>query len=167
MQMAWQVFGLGHTTVAGVVGLTRKGFIDMMVRNGLIYPAGQANAYSGLLTRRRGGLEMAAGVGFPIVPIGSESFMPGLDVPMTGHVATQTLYKQREAAWVEEYRRVFGVQDMNLIGGGEQGGGMMMGGGGWQMAMWLENFRHNMTMDALTPGYRVGDRAYYTGGLNW
>src|SRR5687768_9250949 len=57
MQMAWRVFGLKYTTAMGAVGLTRKGFMDMMARDGLIYPPGQATAYSDLLARRRGELE--------------------------------------------------------------------------------------------------------------
>ncbi|KAM6524463.1 hypothetical protein FALCPG4_010075 [Fusarium falciforme] len=167
MQMAWRVFELEYTTTttttgATVPGLTRQGFRAMMVRDGLIYPPGQAKAHSALLARHRSRLS-TQGAAFPAVPIGTESLTPP-SVPATGDAETQTVYKERQAAWVNEYRSRFGGQGM---GGMEMGLGMR---GGWPMEM--ETFRHNMTMEAMTPGYRVpngmgGYNYHYTGGLSW
>ncbi|KAK0730898.1 hypothetical protein B0H67DRAFT_563234 [Lasiosphaeris hirsuta] len=170
MRMAWRIFELEHTTVAtargAVPGLTRQGFRTMMVRDGLIYPPGQANAYSNFLDRHRGKL-LAQGVAIPPAEMDAESLMPP-GVPLAGDVDTQRLYKQRQGAWVAEYRSCFGGQDYH------QEAGMAAGvePGGWALAMQLQTFKHNMTMDALTQGYSApnGRGSYdyhYTGGLSW
>jgi hypothetical protein len=56
--------------------------------------------------------------------------------------------------------------------GQQQGFGMGGGGVDWGMAMQMQTFKHDMTMSALTPGYREpngwgGYDYHYTGGLNW
>ncbi|KAK5992596.1 hypothetical protein PT974_06010 [Cladobotryum mycophilum] len=176
MEMAWRLFELEYTTIINtsgltVPGLTREGFRAMMVRDGLIYPPGQASAHSALLARHRGTLLTTQGAAFPAVPIGAESLMPP-GVPATGDAETQRVYKERQAAWTKEYASRFGGQGMGTEMGMGMGMAPDMNGGGWQMAMQMQNFKHNMTMDAMTPGYRVpngmgGYTYHYTGGLNW
>ncbi|KAK3363142.1 hypothetical protein B0T25DRAFT_526424 [Lasiosphaeria hispida] len=169
MRMAWRIFELEHITVTtargAAPGLTRQGFRTMMVRDGLIYPPGQANAYSNFLDRHQDRLS-AQGLVLPPVGIGAESFMPP-GVPLAGDADTQRLFKQRQGAWVAEYKTRFGGQDY-------QGAGMaaVMEPGGWALAMQLQTFKHDTTMQALAPGYsasngRGGYDYHHTGGLNW
>jgi len=55
---------------------------------------------------------------------------------------------------------------------GRQGIGIGLGDcDRWAMAMQIQTFKHNMTMYAMTPGYRVpngwgGCNYHYTGGLH-
>jgi hypothetical protein len=148
MALYWRIFGLEQNTGVrfdgtAVPGLTRKGFMDMMVRDGLMYPLGQAKSYSALLSRRRGELVARAGVEFPMGPVGAESFMLMGEIPATGHTETQRVYEQGVAVWGEEYRTRFGGGNMAMSGGQ----------GRWQMAMGTENWRHNTVMEALTTSF--------------
>ncbi|KAL8365326.1 hypothetical protein RB595_004231 [Gaeumannomyces hyphopodioides] len=165
MEMAWRIFGLEYTaaTITTAPGLTRQGFRTMMVRDGLIYPVGQAKAHSALLARYRDRLSAQGVAAFPAGPLETESLMPP-GVPATGDAETQNVYKERQAVWAREYRCRFG--------GGQGELGVGMGAADVATAMQMATFRHNMTMDAMTPGYRVPDgrggyNYHYTGGLNW
>jgi hypothetical protein len=165
IQMAWRVFGLEYTTVGNVPGLTREGFKDLMVRDAIIFPPGQARAYNSLLVKHRESLSVRGGV-FPAGEIGMGCFMPA-GVPATGDEETQRVFKERQGVWGREYRLRFPrTQQASMVSR------QMETAGGWGLAMQLENFKHDMTMDALTPGYAVpngwgGYSYHYTGGLNW
>ena len=87
-------------------------------------------------------------------------------VAPTGDMQVQMRYKERRERWVTEYKMRFGG------GGGSGAANMDQGMMDIGMAMRMENWKHRMTMDAMTPGYRVtnGSGGYdyvYTGGLNW
>ena len=173
MKMAWRIFGLEYTEASApdgtlVPGLTRKGFKDMMVRDALIYPIGQAAAWNGMIAKHRGALT-AMGIMLPSTAMGPEAFMPQ-GVGPTGDAEAQARYKERRDRWTAEYKTQFGsvCQPAGFaVGPGGNMGGMDVG-----MAMQMQNWKHRMTMDAMTPGYRV-DNGYggynyvYTGGLNW
>jgi hypothetical protein len=160
MQMAWRVFELEYgtattTTGAVVPGLTRRGFQAMMVRDGLMDPHRQAKGLSALIARHRGGMSAQRGQ-LPEVPIGAESLTPPGN-PTTGDAETQRVYRERQTAWVEAYKSRFGAQGVQMD---------------MEMARMMQTFKHNMTMDAMTPGYRVpngmgGYTYHYTGGLDW
>ncbi|KAH7375172.1 hypothetical protein B0T11DRAFT_345065 [Plectosphaerella cucumerina] len=168
MRLAWRLFNLEHTDASsapGVPGLTRAGFRALMVRDALICPPGQAAAHSALLARRSAELSSRGAV-FPPRPIGAGSFMPP-GVPISGDARTQSMYREQQAQWVAEYTKMYGVP------GPEQVQQQMADSAeGWAMARQMQMFKHNMTMDALTPGYRIPDGSggytyHYTGGLNW
>ena len=179
MQMAWRIFELEYgmgTTTAGVAvpGLTRRGFRDMMVRDGLIYPLGQAKAWFGMIEKHRGRL-VSMGLTIPVGVIGPEAFMQG-GIGVSGDGETKREYRERQQRWVEEYnQRFYGERIAGGVGGGMVGQGQGIGPGmgtDWRMAMQMQQWKHNMTMDAMTPGYRVengyGGYSYvYTGGFNW
>ncbi|KAH6687742.1 hypothetical protein F5X68DRAFT_231291 [Plectosphaerella plurivora] len=171
MRMAWRIFNLEHTTVTtapgSIPGLTRAGFRALMVRDALICPPGQATAHSALLARRVAELSSrSGGVPFPPCPITADSFMPP-GVPMSGDAGTQTRYREQQAQWVAEYTQTYGVP-----GPAQMQQQMNDSAEGWAMARQMQAFKHNMTMDAMSAGYRVpngsGGYTYYsTGGLNW
>jgi hypothetical protein len=108
MKMAWQIFELEYTTTTGnVPGLTKQGFRDMMVRDALIYPPGQAMAYNALLGKHRGQItRYAKGEMFPAGDIATECFMP-TGVPESGDVETQRVYRERQGVWGREYSARF------------------------------------------------------------
>ncbi|KAK4116049.1 hypothetical protein N656DRAFT_774240 [Canariomyces notabilis] len=148
IQMAWRIFGLEYTTTTqNTPGLTRKGFRDLMVRNAIMYPPGQARAYDMLLAKHRARL-VALGAMLPAGEIAMECFMPA-GIPATGDGETQRVYREQQANWVWEYKARFTIAHMGCLAGGAR-----EPAGGWGLAMQLENFKHNMTMDALGPGYR-------------
>jgi hypothetical protein len=167
MQMAWRLFQLDFVLANAdngtpTPGLTRRGFRELMVRDGLIYPIGQAKAWSAFVEKHReklGGMLEPLGMAIPAGEIPTESFMPR-GVPATGDTEVQRVYRERRGRWVAEYRARFGGQEMMGLNNGD--------GSSWGMAFQMENFRHQMTMDALTPGYRLPNgNVVWTGGLSW
>jgi hypothetical protein len=108
MKMAWQIFELEYTTTTGnVPGLTKQGFRDMMVRDALIYPPGQAMAYNALLGKHKVQItRYAKGEMFPAGDIATECFMP-TGVPESGDVETQRVYRERQGVWGREYSARF------------------------------------------------------------
>ncbi|GAB1312331.1 hypothetical protein MFIFM68171_02541 [Madurella fahalii] len=164
MQMAWRLFQLDFVTANnGTPGLTRRGFRELMVRDGLIYPIGQAKAWSTVVEKHRGKLGgmMPMGMAVPTGEIPAEAFMP-TGVPATGDAEVQRVYKERQGRWIGEYNARFGGQGMGV----EMDGGFC--GGNWEIAKQMQDFKHQMTMDAMTPGYRLPNgNVVWTGGLNW
>ena len=132
--------------------MTRQGFHTMMVRDAVIYPHGQAVAYNALLRKHRGRLCALAGCEFPAGEIGDECFTPE-GMLVTGDIETKRDYKERQELWAREYRARFPpVQCREGVG---VPGNLQDSAEGWALAMQLQTFKNDMTMDSLTPGYGV------------
>ncbi|KAH7129777.1 hypothetical protein B0J13DRAFT_644713 [Dactylonectria estremocensis] len=144
MAMNWRIFQIPHhTDNANTLGLTREGFRAIVLRDALLDPIVQWKRLNSFLAANHQRLINPETLSqFPL------STIPEGSMPDTGDPETIRVFREREAIMSAELLQY------------------------QQTLMNAQNWKHQATMDGLTPGYFTpnawgGYQFHATGGMNW
>ncbi|KAH7161845.1 hypothetical protein EDB81DRAFT_925626 [Dactylonectria macrodidyma] len=144
MAIHWRIFQIPHhTDNAHTLGLTREGFRAIILRDALLDPIIQWKRLNTFLAANHQRLINPETLSqFPL------STIPEGSLPVAGDPDTIRVFREREAIMSAELLQY------------------------QQTLMSAQNWKHQVTMDGLTPGYFTpnawgGYQFHATGGMNW